>query len=392
MRSYLLPASIVVSFLAGSSAPTPLYAVYQAQWALSPLSITLVFGLYAIAVLATLLIFGSLSDHVGRRPVLFVTALLQTAAMVVFLLADGLSTLIAARVVQGLATGAAASAAGAAMIDLDRDRGTVVNGFAPMLGTGTGSIVAGLFIQYLPAPTKLVFVVLGVVFLLQAAAVLVMPETVTRKPGALAALRPRIHVPPRMRAAVLLTIPALVGAWALAGFYGSLGPTLVRKLAGSQSPVLGGAALFVLALSGVASVLLSRARAARATVAFGSAALAAGVFTTLGALALGSIPLFFLGTVIAGAGFGASFHGSIRSVLATARAEERAGVLSVLYIVSYLSMGLPAILAGLRVVHGSGIVGTAYEYGAGVILMALVALFGTRLGEPASGPIPVPEP
>src|SRR5262249_42374756 len=75
--AFYLQVSIIMAFLAGSSAPTPLYAVYQAAWGFSPVTITVVFGVYALAVLAALLVFGALSDHVGRRPVLLATTLLQ---------------------------------------------------------------------------------------------------------------------------------------------------------------------------------------------------------------------------------------------------------------------------------------------------------------------------
>ncbi len=107
--SLLLLGSIIVSFLAASAAPTPLYALYAARWGFSPLATTVVFGVYALAVLAGLLTFGRLSDHVGRRPVLLTGLILQAAAMVVFTIAAGLSTLMVARVVQGLATGSSRS-------------------------------------------------------------------------------------------------------------------------------------------------------------------------------------------------------------------------------------------------------------------------------------------
>jgi Major Facilitator Superfamily len=388
--SFLLQASILVSFLAGSSAPTPLYSVYQAAWGFSPVAITVIFAIYAITVLATLLVVGSLSDHVGRRPVLFAATLLQAASMAVFVGAHGLGALVTARVMQGLATGAAAGAAGAGMIDVDRDRGAFANGFVPMLGTGTGSLVSGLFVQFLPAPTKLVYVVLAAVFLGQAICVVAMPESVTRRPGALASLRPRLHVPSHLRGAVVLAAPALVGAWALVGFYGSLGPTLVRTIMGWSSPAVGGLTLFVLAGAGVAAVLASRKRRPQQTMAIGCATLVAGVATTLEGIRMGSVVVFFVGAAIAGAGFGDSFQGAIRSVVSLAVVHERAGVLSVLYVVSYLAMGVPAVLAGLRVVHGGGILTTAREYGIAVMLLATAALAGVLLRRPAGRPVPSP--
>ncbi|HXK16867.1 MAG TPA: MFS transporter, partial [Polyangiaceae bacterium] len=111
--SFYLQASIFLSFLAGSSAPTPLYPVYQAAWGFSAITVTIIFGSYALAVLAALLVLGSLSDYVGRSPVLALATLLQAFTMVLFVTADGVASLLVARVLQGLATGAAAGAAGA---------------------------------------------------------------------------------------------------------------------------------------------------------------------------------------------------------------------------------------------------------------------------------------
>jgi MFS family permease len=380
--AFYLQASIILSFLAGSSAPTPLYAVYQAAWGFSPITVTVVFGIYALAVLSSLLVVGSLSDHVGRRPVLVIAALLQAVTMVVFATAHGVGALLAARVLQGVATGAAATAVGAGLLDLDRARGTIANAVVPMLGTATGSLVAGLMVQYLPAPTQLVYLVLGAVFVVQALGVVVMPESVTRRPGALASLRPQLRLPPRLRAPLLVAAPALIAAWALAGFYGSLGPILLRRLAGSSSLALGGVALFVLAGSGAVTVLALRARSSRAVMALGTAALVVGVATTLVATATASLSVFFVGAVIAGAGFGAGFQGAIRSVLPLAAPHERAGVLSILYVISYVAMGAPAVLGGLLVVHGGGLLPTAREYGAAVMALAGLALLGTLLRPP----------
>ena len=143
----LFLGSIIVSFLAASSAPTPLYAVYAAHWGFSPLATTVVFGVYALAVLAALLAFGRISDHIGRRPVLLTGLVLQAVAMVVFATAGDLGTLLAARVVQGLAAGSSLGAVGAAMLDLDQRRGALANSFAPGVGTGTGALLSALAAQ-----------------------------------------------------------------------------------------------------------------------------------------------------------------------------------------------------------------------------------------------------
>ncbi len=377
--AFYLQASIILFFLAGSSAPTPLYALYQAAWGFSPVTITVVFGIYALAVLAALLVVGGLSDYVGRRPILLVATLLQAVTMAIFATAHGVGALVLARVVQGLSTGAAAGAVGAGMLDLDRAKGTLANAVGPMLGTATGALASGLMVVFLPAPTVLIYVALGAIFLAQALGVAAMPESVTPRPGALASLRPQFHLPAHARVPMLLAVPALVAAWSLVGFYGSLGPTLVRRLVGSSSPALGGLVLFAMAGSGALAVLLTRKQSARFLTLFGTATLMLGVAVTLLAIARASVGILFLGTAVAGIGFGGTFQGAIRSVIPLAAPHQRAGVLSVLYVVAYLAMGAPAVLAGLGVVHGGGLLVTAREYGLAVIALAGAALLGTLL-------------
>jgi MFS family permease len=377
--SFYLLASIVLFFLAGSSAPTPLYAVYQAEWGFSPITVTVVFGIYALAVLAALLVFGKLSDHVGRRPVLLVALLLQAATMLVFTFAGGVSDLLIARVIQGLSTGAAVGAVGAGMLDFDRARGTIANAVAPVTGTASGALGASLLVQFLPAPTRLVYLVLFGVFMLQTIGVLLMRETSAAEPGALASMRPEFSVPPAVRRPVLVAIPALVAVWSLAGFYGSLGPTLVRLITGSHSYVLGGLALFSLAGAGAVTVLVLRNRAPRSVMMLGTAALAVGVAVTLLATLWSSTSVLFIGTALAGVGFGAAFQGALRTVLPLTAPHERAGVLSTLYVVSYLAMGLPAVIGGFLAVYGGGVLETAREYGAAVVVLATLALIGVAL-------------
>jgi MFS family permease len=381
--AFYLLASIILFFLAGSSAPTPLYGVYQAAWGFTPITITVVFGIYAVAVLITLLVVGSLSDYIGRRPVLIAATLLQAVAMLVFATAHGVSALLAARVIQGVATGAAAGAVGAGMLDIDRARGTIANSVGPMLGTATGGLLAGVMVQYLPAPTQLVYVVLGVIFIAQAIGVALMPESVIRRPGALASLRPQFRLPPQVRHAMLTAAPVLIASWALGGFYGALGPTLVRRIANSSSLVLGGVLIFVLAGSGALTVLALRNRSPRTVTSLGAGALVVGVPVTLLAITTSSVPVFFVGAILAGAGFGAGFQGAIRTVVPLAAPSERAGVLSILYIIAYLAMGVPAVLGGIRAVHGGGMFTTAREYGIAVMALAALALIGTVLRRPS---------
>lgn len=376
--AFYLLASMTLTFLAGSSAPTPLYALYQGAWGFSATMLTVAFGIYAIAVLAALLVAGRLSDHVGRRPVLMAAAAAQALAMLVFATADGLGDLLVGRVVQGLSAGAAVAAVGAGLLDLDKVRGAVANSVAPMLGTASGGLVAALMVQYLPAPTHLVYAVLGAVFVLQGLAVVFIAETAVPRRGVLASLIPQLSVPAGARGPLLRVAPAIVAVWALAGFYASLGPTLVRHLAGSSSILLGGVALFVLAGSGAVAVLWLRHRPPRVLLQVGAFTLLAGLAIAMPALSARSVPLFLLGTAVAGVGFGTGFQGALRTVVGLIAPHQRAGVLSVLFILSYLAMGTPAVLAGWHLARHGDILATTREFGAGVLALALLALHALR--------------
>lgn len=367
---------MAITFLAASSAPTPLYGYYQARWGFSPVMTTVAFGSYALAVLGALLSVGRLSDHVGRRPVLLAAVLTQAFAMSLFATAHGLSALLVARVVQGLSTGAALGAIGAGLVDLDRARGTLASSIAPMLGTASGGIGSALLVRFLPAPERLVYALLGALFVVQALGVWAMPEPARTRPGALASLKPQLGLPVESRGAMLLAAPLLIASWAFVGFYGSLGPSLLTRLFGHGSVLLGGFTLLSVAGSGALSVLLLRAHAGRAMMLVGSSALLAGVGSTLGAMSLESPLLFFVGTSLAGAGFGTGFQGAVRDLVPSAPLHARAGVLSLIFVIAYLAMGVPAILAGFRVVATHDVLATAREFGFAVAALALAALGG----------------
>jgi MFS family permease len=367
--AFALLTSILVTLLASSSAPTPLYATYQARWGFSPVAVTVVFGVYAVAVLVSLLVFGALSDHVGRRPVLIAALIAQAGVMLLFATANGLDVLLLARVLQGLATGGAVAAIGAGLVDLHPGRGPVANAAGAMGGTASGALASALLVQLLPAPTQLVYFVLLGLFLLQAAGVRRIAETSHRVPGAVRSLRPTLALPGPVRGALAVAAPSLVAVWALAGFYASLGPSLAALIDGSNSTILGGAALFVLAGTGALTVLVFHRTEARTFALAGAGLIILGVVLVLAAVPTRSLILFFIGTAVAGAGFGGGFQGGLRTIVALAGPSERAGVIAVIYVISYLALGLPAIGAGVLAVHTT-VTHTAVLFGLGVIVLA----------------------
>ena len=362
-----------ITFFASSGAPTPLYRMYQQGFGISPLLLTVIFAAYAFSLLGALLTVGSLSDYIGRRPVIFAALVLNAVAMLMFIEANSAAALIAARIVQGFATGVATTSLGAAILDSNRTQGPLFNSVTAFAGLTLGNLGSGALVAFAPDPAQLVYVVLLVASVLEALVLWQMPETASGRPGALASLRPQVSVPAQARQTLARVTPVNVAAWALGGFYLSLMPSLVRVATGLTSPFIGGIVVATLTFSAAAAVVLFRNRSAAVTLAAGTVALAAGVAITLPGVHLQQAPLLLLGTVVAGLGLGSAFSGTVRTVLPLAAAAERAGLLSTLYVECYLAFSLPAVLAGL-LAPILGLPLSADIYGTVIILLAITSL------------------
>lgn len=372
-------ATTLTLLLFASSAPSPLYVVYQARWHFSALTLTSVFAVYVLALLVALLFAGSVSDRVGRRPTLVAALVVQLLAMALFAAAQGVVVLFAARTVQGLATGLAMGALSAALIDLQPPErpqlGALVSSAAPLLGLAAGALGSGLLVQYGPDPLRLVYLALIVLFALVLASVAVLPETApaVSRAGWHRQLRPRVAVPQDVRGPFATVAPMMIATWALGGLYLSLGPSLAASMLHTSSHVTGGLVIVALSATGaLASIVLQRHPSER-VMTVGAVLLTAGVGVTLLALNISSNALFFAGSVLAGAGFGPGFLGAFRTVVSQAPATERAALIAAVYLVSYLAFSLPAIAAGVAVTQ-SGLLPTTNVYGGAVIALAVLVL------------------
>lgn len=375
------------TFSASGSAPTPLYRHYQEVMGLSPAALTVIFSAYVLSLLTALLTVGSLSDHIGRRPVIFGALILNALAMIMFIAADTAAALTLARVVQGFATGAATTTLGATILDTNRVQGPLYNSVTAFAGLTLGALGSGALVTFAPAPTQLIYIVLLTASALAAAMLWFMPETAERRPGALASLRPHVSVPPQALKALARVTPVNIATWALGGFYFSLMPSLVRVATGLTSPFIGGMVVAALPFAAAIAVVLVRRLTATTMLTAGTSVLALGVAITLAGVHAQRVPLMLLGTVIAGLGFGSAFSGTFRSVIPLAAPSERAGLLAAFYVESYLAFSLPAIMAGLAApLLGLGL--SSDIYGAAVILLALTSLVAMRSGRRAAAATP----
>jgi MFS family permease len=342
-------ASIIGLALFTSGTPSPLYQTYRALWGFSSVVLTLVYATYAFGVLASLLLAGTVSDRVGRRPVLIValTALMLTT--VVFVAAESVVWLFVARAMQGLATGLALGAAGAALLDLhprrDPSAAGLANGVASTGGIGLGVFISALIVEVLPAPRVLPYVAAFVLLAIALMGTLAMPEPVkARSHLRLAPQRP--DVPRAARSAFMLAALGVISSWSIAGLFLALSPQLSAALFHSSDHLVGAVSAFVLGAAASVAQVAFRRLTPWSGAAGGSLVLAGGVLAIVVATSVGSGTLYLAGSAVAGAGFGVAFLGALRALSASIPADHRGEVMSAFYIVAYCSLSLPAILAG----------------------------------------------
>lgn len=368
----------LVAFFVAAGAPTPLLPIYERNWGFPHSMLTLAFGVYAIALLAALLVVGSLSDHIGRRPVLVAALALELVAMIVFFEATSIGWLIAARVLQGVATGAASSAFGAAVVELAPERhkklGALMTSLASTAGLGIGALSAGLIAQLIPAEASdtvwlalVLFMAAGTVF------ALVTPETAARRPGALASLTPRVSVPSQVRRQFATTAPGVITVFLTTALFLGLLPIVFAAVFTVTSPAVSGLASFV--LFGVAAVVSAASSAVRPRTlkVAGNVGLTIGAVLFLGSLALTAFPLVWIGAILSGAGMGATFSGTIRGLVPEVKAHERAGLFTAMFVVAYLALGVSAIAAGIAATE-TGVKPMAAGFGIVTAVAAVVAL------------------
>ncbi|MFE2488395.1 MFS transporter [Streptomyces mirabilis] len=370
-------AAVFATLYVAAGAPTPLLVVFEQQWHFPAWVLTVAFASYALGLLAALLVAGSLSDHIGRRPVLVGSLLVELGAMLMFVFAPDIGWVIAARTIQGIATGAATSAFSASVVEHAQERhkklGTIITSIAPAGGLGLGALLTGAAVQFSTHATAIVFTALAAIMVVGTAVAAFSAETVSRRPETARTLIPRVSIPRAARGEFLASIPVHMAAWMLAGLFMGLVPTIIRDLLGLHSGLLNGATAFVEpAAAAVAGLFLGRLTARR-TIFVGGAGVLLGTAVIEAGVATGSLSLLWVGGIIGGVGFGASFSGAIRTIAPLVQPHQRAGLFASIYLVAYLSFGVPAIVAGLLIAP-VGLQGTVLGYGVAVLVAATVGL------------------
>ncbi|GAA0472833.1 MFS transporter [Paractinoplanes deccanensis] len=375
-------AAIFLTFTSASAAPSPLYVVYQHLWGFSATTLTVVFAIYVVGLVGALLTLGALSDHLGRRPVLAAAIGLEVVALVLFLTAGDVAVLSVARFLQGIATGAAMTTLGAALVDLNPPhapgRAGLVNGIIPSAGLAFGALGAGALVQYAPAPTHFVWALLLGAMVIAGLVVLRLPETSARRPGAAASLAPKLGIPARLRADVFALVPIIVASWAIGGLYLSLGPSVAAGVFGLGSHLIGGLVVTLLCGTGALTSYALRGLPTPRVLAIAASLLTVGAVISVAGVEADQVVIAAVGTVISGVGFGASALASFGTLALLADPHERGELLAVALVIAYIAFSVPAVIAGFAATS-AGLQVTAVAYGVVVAVLGALALVAQRL-------------
>lgn len=369
-----------VTVMAAAGAPSTLLVVYQKAWHFADWELTVAFSVYAVTLLLALLILGSLADHIGRKPMMLGSLLLQIVSLLLFLLSTNVGGLTLARAVQGVATGAATIAFSAYISEAapvgKKKLGALFVSVASFGGMGIGAILTGVAIQISPHPDEIVF---GTAACLLAAGLLVLifaPDTVEPVPGAIKSLIPGIKIPPVARRTFLSLTPGLIGVWMAAGLVLGLAASIATQQLHVADGIPSGVLVGIQPVTAtVATLVLAPRLDARRLLMVGYASMLAGVCLEIASFWTSNAIFMIVGASLAGVGFGSTFSASLSALVPLARPHERGGMFSAFYFIGYLAYGVPTVFAGL-LADLSGLLVSATVYASVIIAVMAAALAG----------------
>ncbi len=362
---------------AASAAPIPLYDIYRQEEGLTYNDLALTAVVYFIGAITALLIFGRISNHLGRKPVAFLIFALTFVATLILLDIDSAKPLIIARLLLGFACGLASSAITSYIADSGHSLpswlpATIISN-SPMVGLTLGALMSGSLVEFAPYSRTLCYIVILVILTLCTLLIMMSNESVQKSEGLIKSFKPKFSLPQADKRLYPIAASTFVATWAMGAFYQAFGPSIAVDQLGTHSTlmvaILFSSYLLPSAIGGPLTAKLTSANAQR----IGMVIFTFAVFGILASLKLSMISLFILSSAIAGASQGAVLTGSIRSLLADINIKQRAGVLSLIYATSYTGAAVSSFIAG-QLSHYMNLFHVSIFYGVLAFIVCITTL------------------
>lgn len=384
--AFFSAALALVATFAAAASPIPLYNVYRAEDGFSGFGISMAVVTYSLATMAALLVFGRLSNHLGRRPTAIVSLGLLALACLLLLNVHDIATLLAGRVLTGIGTGLASASLTAYIVDAAPARpawlASVASSQGPMLGLTVGAIASGALVQFSPWPRELIYLICCGLLILSAVLIAMSPETAKPTPGAWRSLLPRVSVPPRVVHLLPVAAAVFLATWATGAFYQAFVPALVEDQLSTNSPLV----LGLIFAAYMAPSVLGAPIGGRFTPALaqriGMVTFLAGMIGIIVAINVGALMMFVIATVFAGAGQGIAISAATRGLLHGSALADRAPIFSAIYLICYSGATFPSLISG-ELSHIFSLPQIALGYGGFALAATVFTLVGAK--NPGSG-------
>lgn len=383
---FWLAAVAFLTAMAFSTVPTPLYSLYQGRDHFSSFVVTVVFAVYAVGVIASLLLVGHVSDWVGRRRVLVPALAIEVLAALVFLVWPELPGLILARLVSGVGIGMITATATAHLRDLNArshpgggtGRFEVVSTAANLGGLGIGTLLSGALAQFVSSPLVVPYAVFAGLLLAAIAGLAFVPETV-RRPANRPHYRPqRVSFDHGDRATTLMAGAGAFAGFAVFGLFTSLAPGFVGATLDHPSRLLAGVVPFI-AFGAAALAQTATGRLGdRARMLTGVVALAVGLVAVAVAMEDPDLAAFLVGGGLAGAGAGVLFKAALAAFVGVAAPDRRGEAASSLFVIAYLGLIVPVLGIGISTLFVSPQTAMLFFTGALLVILFGIATLSLR--------------
>jgi len=383
--SLWVSAGVVGHTLWTSAAPALTYELYAREWQLTHTVTAGIFAVYPIVVAIMLIGFGGISDQIGRRATMLAGLFASLAGAVLFAVAPDVWWIFAGRALMGIGVGLAASPSTAAVLEFsspERARSAAsVTMAAQAIGFAAALLFGGALTEYGPWPTRLCFWVLVLFLIVLLIGTWLLPRHTSG--GASGDWRSRLpSIPKDGRRAFAVSSTAMVAAYTFGVLVLSLGGQVEHDLIGSPNAFLNGAVLsFFPAVMGTTGII-GRSLSPRMALIIGALISALGMMLLILAVNLRDLVIYLLATAAAGGAYGLLFVGGLQVIVAATPERNRGGILSALYLLSYLSMGaLALVLGAVATTRGLGL---AVDLGAAAIILMNVAMLVLARNTPST--------
>ncbi|MBV1880692.1 MAG: MFS transporter [Pseudomonadales bacterium] len=316
----------------------PLYTRYATEGGFGDGFIALIFSVYVMGLIPVLIIFGGISDRIGRKRSIVTALLISLLSNVLVSMNGSLEVLFLVRLLQGISVAIVLGASAAFLSDCisDLNRAANLHGIVVSLGLGSGAIITSFSLSLLKWETPASY------FMVTGANLLCLVLAIFIKKGDVGRIGKMIRFPIVTNESWKFCC-SIFFTWSLVGVVITVVPSILLVMGFHGGT---GLVVFLAVSSGAFFQPLCRKRSSEWALETGLYIAGISYVLLLLGVYLSSVPIILLSAGLTGmSGLGFVYVGGLRSVMDT-KSELRSRAVSGYFIFGYLGLGLPCVGIG----------------------------------------------